>query len=520
MRETISRGFLVFVAVFAGVFFVSLLAGAVPSNGGPVQDAPEVADIENEQYNLGQYDINETPGQATIRMDSSTQNRTVLIHAGRGVTQRDIQPLANALVRNGHELKVLSEGPQLSITIAGVRVTRQPRPGSDEEVTITGELSDVHGMLAVGVEKYTDEELSAIEEFVADDGRIAVLTEPGDTFDPDDGATELQSMLGVFSQPGYVYNLEENDLNYQRIFVEPRNSDGVAQGVDRAVFDTATPVGTEVGIEPLVPIDNSKLSTTRAATDAPVLVRNGNAVLAGDTDFLTPTNALRADNDVLIGNLADFLVTGDRSFDSEGEGEAVNGDLEAVATGGFLTINADSEQQARQTRQARVEIPDGGLRITATVDGNSWESTEIETTSTGGSSPSVRLTAPEGLSGRIDIENETLTVEGTIVIETASEPLEFDISATTGGSGALAGSADFGPDDGSATVVDNSFTVPATGTTGIDEALDLPTDPGQSWFELSLDLTVAAAVTGESDSAGGSATEGIGGGTESNRERQ
>ena len=509
MRDTVAKGFLTFVGVLVAVFVVSLLVGAVPNGGTQAAEtAPEVADIENEQYDLDQYDVDETPGQASVRMDSTTENRTVLVHAGRGVTQRDFQPLANALIKNGHELRVLSEGPELAITIAGVQVAQRPQRRSDEEVTITGELTDVDGLLVVGVEKYNDEELDAVSEFAADDGRVAMLTEPGDAFNPDDGATELQSMLGVFSQPGYVYNLEENDLNYQRIFAEPRDTDSLVEGVDRAVFDTVTPVGTEAGTELLGPVDNSKLSTTRAGTDAAVLVRNDNAVFGGDTDFLAPTNALRADNDELIGNLADFLVTGPRQASDE-ESETVDGDFEAVATGGFLTVRADSEQQARQTRRGSVEIPEGGLQITAVVDGDRWESTDIESSSPDDSSAPVSLTAPDGLSGQIDIENDTLTVEGTIMLETASEPLEFDISATTGESGSLTGSADLGPDGGSATVVDNTFSIPAT-ESAIDDGLGLPTEAGQSWLELEFDLTFAPDVAGNS-TGGGSETGASGG---------
>jgi hypothetical protein len=507
MRETAAKGFVAFVGVFAAVAVVSLLVGAAPGGAGQsAEDAPEVADIENEQYDLGQYDIDETPGQATIQLDSAEQNKTVLIHAGRGVQQRDFQPLANALVRSGHDVRVLSEGPALSISIAGVQVPRQPQPRRDEEVTVTGELSDVHGVLVVGVEKYNDEELDALSEFVADDGRIAVLTEPGDAFDPDDGATTLQSTLGVFSRPGYVYNLDENDLNYQRIFAEPRDSGGLTEGVDRAVFDTATPVGTGPGTALLAPIGNSKVSTTRAETDAAVLVRNGDAVLAGDTDFMSPTNALRADNDALIGNLGDFLVAGERTVDDGGQSGSPDGDLEAALTSGFLTIGVDSEQQARESTRNRLEFTEETLEITATVDGNQWESTAIETSSTGGSSSPVQLTAPEGLSGRIDTANETLTVEGTLVLETAGEPLEFDISATTGQSGSLTGSADLGPEGGTATVVDNTFTIPAT-EGPIDDALGLPTEAGQNWLELEFDLTLAPETTaGSSSSASGSAS--------------
>jgi hypothetical protein len=63
----------------------------------------------------------------------------------------------------------------------------------------------------------------------------------------------------------------------------------------------------------LRPVEGSELSTTRASTEAPLLVRTDGVVMVGDSDFLSPENAQRADNDALIGNLADFLVTNDRT---------------------------------------------------------------------------------------------------------------------------------------------------------------------------------------------------------------
>jgi len=105
----------------------------------------------------------------------------------------------------------------------------------------------------------------------------------------------------------------ENDLNYQRVYAEPTGNSSLTAGVDRAMFETVTPVGTAAaGGGVLRPSEGSQLSTTRAATDAPVLARDGGVVVVGDSDFLVPENTQRVDNDVLVGNLADFLVENDR----------------------------------------------------------------------------------------------------------------------------------------------------------------------------------------------------------------
>ncbi|WP_217630197.1 hypothetical protein [Halorientalis regularis] len=46
-------------------------------------------------------------------------------------------------------------------------------------------------------------------------------------------------------------------------------------------------------------------------------MRNDEVVVVGDGDSPSPENARRAGNDALIGNLADSLVTNDRTPSSE-----------------------------------------------------------------------------------------------------------------------------------------------------------------------------------------------------------
>jgi hypothetical protein len=182
-----------------------------------------------------------------------------------------------------------------------------------EQLTPLGrELADADAFVTFRTD-YGDDELDEIANFSRADGRVIVAAEPDDAFDQPGGAA-FESALNVTTEPGYVYNMADNDLNYQRIFAEPADGTGLTAGVDRAVFPTATPVTTMGAPDSaLVPTAGAQLSTSRAETDAPVLVRSGDVVMVGDTNFLWPENAQRADNDVLIGNLADFLVTNDRT---------------------------------------------------------------------------------------------------------------------------------------------------------------------------------------------------------------
>ena len=307
-----------FVVTLAAITGGAAVTGYVTADG--VAPAPE---IQNEHYVDGDAVANDTPGQATVEMESTARSQTVLVDpgidssggapvsplallgfGGPEVADRDVRPLANALIENGHEIDVYVPGETRPRPAAG--------PGGEGSETALGERLDEADAFVTFRTDYDEAELSAIEEFVDSGGRVIVATEPDAAFDQP-GAVGLDSTLGVTTDPGYVYNMQENDLNYQRVYAAPTGESDAAltEGVDRAVLPTATPVGTTVGgSDVLAPIEGSELSTTRASTEAPLLVRSDNVVMIGDSDFLSPENAQRADTDALIGNLADFLVSG------------------------------------------------------------------------------------------------------------------------------------------------------------------------------------------------------------------
>jgi len=307
-----------FVVTLAAITGGAAVTGFVTADGAA--PAPE---IQNEHYVDGDAVANDTPGQATVEMESTARSQTVLVDPGidssggaaasplallglgsAGVADRDIRPLANALIENGHEIDVYVPGATRPRPAAG-----PGGPGGTAETRLGERLGDADAFVTFRTD-YDEAELSAIEEFVDSGGRVIVATEPDAAFDQP-GAVGLDATLDVTTEPGYVYNMRENDLNYQRVYAEPTGGSDAAltEGVDRAVLPSATPVGTATGGSDLLrPIDGSELSTTRASTEAPLLVRTDGVVMVGDSDFLSPENAARADNDALIGNLADFLV--------------------------------------------------------------------------------------------------------------------------------------------------------------------------------------------------------------------
>lgn len=311
-----------FVATLGVVLAGAAVAGFVTADGA---DAPP--EIDTDHY-LDEELINDRdPGEADVTMSTREPPQTIVIDpgvdaAGAGpidpilllgatgpdVADRDVRPLVNALIENGHEIKVYTPDD------AGAPPGATGAPGADDDAptALGADLADADAFVTFRTD-YSEAELDDIETFVDADGHVLLATDPDEEFDQP-GPAALDARLGVTTEPGYVYNMADNDLNYQRVYAEPTGDSELTEGVDRAVFATATPVGTTVGgTDELRPTDGTELSTTRSPTNDPLLVRTDGVVAVGDSEFLAPENAQRADNDVLIGNLADFLVTNDRN---------------------------------------------------------------------------------------------------------------------------------------------------------------------------------------------------------------
>ena len=304
------------LGVFALVFAVTL--GAVAVAGVVLDDGtPSNAEIETDHWELDRVsDFAESDGEIT--MESTESENTVVIHVGGaaaaggggepipipideetepteasvgtiGGAERDVGPLASTLVADGHDVVFyqdeFADGPLFEL------------------------LADADAFVTTNPAALGPAEADAVEEFVEADGRTLVAADPGSA----GAVTELVGSQGVYASPGYVYDMDENDANYLSPFVTPAADTELTDGVERAVFRGVTPVGVaaEQGERLFETGEDAQLSTTRESGTYGAAVTAGDLAVLGDSGFLSPENAHRADNDALIGNVADFLVTGE-----------------------------------------------------------------------------------------------------------------------------------------------------------------------------------------------------------------
>lgn len=320
-----------FIAVFV------LIVGTVSVGGLIVHDdRPGPAEVDKDHWDPDTVVPEDAPDGGEITMDSTESNETVVVYTGGaaamgaagaqpvpirddgsdravsvgslGSANRDVSPLVSVLVENGHEV-VFYDGPT------------SPQP-------LGQTLADADAFVTVGSATFTPAERDSISQFVDDGGRTVIAASPGSTGD----IAEIASTAGLATDPGYLYDLEQNDNNHLGVYAAPAGDSPLIDGVDRVVLRGASPVRTSDGDIALETVETTTRSTTRESGSYDVAAHSGDMAVVGDSSFLEPENAHRFDNDVLVGNIADFLVTGEKTETTTNEGSVGGGQTTGATT--------------------------------------------------------------------------------------------------------------------------------------------------------------------------------------------
>ena len=291
----------------AFVIIVGLIVGGAAA--APfVSDAstPEVTNLAAEQTDTDAVRVAEAESTGEITMDSGADSKTVLIdraHANR-ISDEKLSTLTNALVANGHEVEYVSQeqarGPAWNESLRGADALLIVNPN----------------------QPYTPGQLAGVQAFADAGGRVVLMSDPASIQQfgifrlgiqqqsNDDPA--LNADFGISARSGYLFNMHEYQQTFKSVYATP-GTGPLSQGVDRVVVRDAAAVSATDGQTALTVGERTRLSTTRRADTYGVAVQSGDVAMVGDTDFLTPESAYVADNEVFIGNIADFLVSGEKT---------------------------------------------------------------------------------------------------------------------------------------------------------------------------------------------------------------
>jgi hypothetical protein len=274
-------------------------------------------------------------------------SRTVAIATNGPVAELD--PVVSSLVDAGHEVQIVGGGGSLppGLALLGAR----PAPTSGEETDLVRTLDDADAFLVVGNTAFDADERDAIEEFVANDGRFVVAT---DDASADSDLVSLTSEFGVAVSDGYLYNMQENDANYQRVY---GSGTGPISDADRLVFDRVSPVSGSGTTVARVEGEGTHYSTTRSPGAFDVAVRSESVMLIGDSNIYAPLNYNRGDNAQLVSQSLSFLTSGPEDpYTAEGGDE---GSSSRPPTEGGAGGSASGSGSGESTREEPAAPPAG-----------------------------------------------------------------------------------------------------------------------------------------------------------------
>jgi len=298
------------LVVFATVVFVTVAsvgaAGLVTNHGITAQPT-----VDQQQFQPSAIDAPTVDRNGTISYDDDGESKTIVIDVAHSndVSEETLEPVVSALTAGGHTVQYHEASDEFD---------------SDPAADLNKTLRGADALIVVEPEtRYTAEEAAGVSAFADAGGRVLFAAGPdssglggllgllGGTQPTGDEFAAVTSPVGIAYDTGYLYNMEEYANNFQTIYATPSTDSELTDGVNRVVFDGPTPVVAD-GQTLLTTLEGTEHSETRETGAYSVFARSGNAIAVGDPGFMSSTNYNRADNDVLISNILEFLVTGEK----------------------------------------------------------------------------------------------------------------------------------------------------------------------------------------------------------------
>ena len=219
------------------------------------------------------------------------------------------QPLAAALAQKGVDLRFW-------LPTVDTESIEQLTDFPDLSAELEKQLAGANALVVVSpFFLYTPAEISVVERFVADGGRLLLISDPDVESDSASDTNQLAAAFNVIFNQDYLYDTAANDENFTYFFQGEFLGEAAELAGSRIAFYGGRSIGGAV--EPLVRSADSTLSSLRSGlTSFNTVVLGGSTangsqgrVLAlSDFDVLTDPYAARHDNRRMLQFVGDFLA--------------------------------------------------------------------------------------------------------------------------------------------------------------------------------------------------------------------
>lgn len=224
-------------------------------------------------------------------------------------------------------------------------------------------------------------EISQVERFVADGGRLLLISDPDVVGDLAQDINNLAEPFGVVFADDYLYDTQANDGNFVYVFQGEYLDQAAALAGSTIALYGARSIGGDV--TPQLRTGDTALSnlrtgltnlTTAAIGGLTTRGTHGNVLALGDFDVLTMPFVERHDNRRLVEFAADFLAAAQRN-DTVTDFPAYLGKEVSLVFGNASAVDAQillegSKLQAALEATGRVLSLSGTTVLTATLAGD------------------------------------------------------------------------------------------------------------------------------------------------------
>lgn len=203
-------------------------------------------------------------------------------------------------------------------------------------------------------DSFISQEVDMIERYVDKGGKLLLIADP--TRDHD--INSLADRFGVAFQTDYLYNVAENDINFQDIFIRNFEADEITNGLGQIALYTAGSIRSSGAGLAFGDANTRSSLVERVEPFYPLVKEKEGRVLAiADLTFMIPPQNAILDNDRLLFNIAGYLTTSQREFELadfphffDGEADILLGGASLFDVGTQLKSNLLESQIASEIK--------------------------------------------------------------------------------------------------------------------------------------------------------------------------
>ncbi|MFC2006465.1 hypothetical protein ACFLVG_05910 [Chloroflexota bacterium] len=322
LKSVIKRGGVVLI----GVLIVALGRGLFFYNGfysAPPSDTPGFEYVVVPPAPITEFSDIHEEGEGIILIDSAHDN---------AFNKEELNVLLLRLVSRGSTIKFLSEEDDLKTELLGEEeeeeleeeLEEEPLDGEVvEEGTLSEEQEVPEKPLAEEEEEeklppadafivvcpqleFSKDEVETVDEFLDNGGKLLLVADPTRY----DSINSLSINFGLIFESDYLYNMKENENNYRNIFIAEFKENKLTEGLKKIVFYTAGSISSANSSIAFVGENTfSNVVETRSKLSPIVLAQDSKVLAIYDLTFMTePQNGI-LDNNRLISNVADWLMS-------------------------------------------------------------------------------------------------------------------------------------------------------------------------------------------------------------------